>query len=458
MVGKGLISCVLLLSVCCATCVADSVPAAETASTVSVSRSDYHDRLQGFWLGQCIANWTGLVTEMDKIGGAGPHGEFYTRADWGGPDQPSIWGAGVPSELSATIDWVFEDETGTWGADDDTDIEYMYQHLLLENKTSILSGEQIREGWLKHVYSDENTPFRTGKGEPENYLWVSNQRAHDLMRTRGLVPPATSDPAVNPEFEMIDAQLSTEIFGLFAPGRPDIALKMAYLPIRTTARGNAARAAEFYVVMHALAAVADPSLSRRDQVRWMAETARKQLPEDGYVAAMYDFVKSRYEAGLPWEQARDEVYRRYQVEQQDGYDLSSRGLYCNGCFAAGINFAASIVSLMYGEGDFKKTVQIAVLAGWDSDNPAATWGGLLGFLYGRKGIEEAFARRFSERFDIHRTRGGFPGNGIDTFPKMADRGLQVIDRVVTVEMGGSIDPDSNHWLIPITRPFPPRTD
>ena len=42
--------------------------------------------------------------------------------------------------------------------------------------------------------------------------------------------------------------------------------------------------------------------------------------------------------------------------------------------------AASIVSLMYGEGDFKKTVQIAVLAGWDSDNPAATWGGLLGGL------------------------------------------------------------------------------
>jgi hypothetical protein len=233
---------------------------------------------------------------------------------------------------------------------------------------------------------------------------------------------------------------------------------MAYLPIRTTARENAARAAEFYVVMHSLAAIADPALSRRDQVRWMAETARKQLPEDGYVAAMYDFVKSRYQAGVPWEQARDDVYRRYQVEQQDGYDLSSRGLYCNGCFASGINFAASIVSLMYGEGDFQKTVQIAVLAGWDSDNPAATWGGLLGFLYGRKGIEEAFARRFSERFDIHRTRGNFSADGIDTFPHMADQGLQVVDRVVTTEMGGSIDPDSNHWLIPLSRAFPPQSD
>ena len=35
---------------------------------------------------------------------------------------------------------------------------------------------------------------------------------------------------------MIDAQLTTEIFGFFAPARPDIALKMAHLPIQTTAR------------------------------------------------------------------------------------------------------------------------------------------------------------------------------------------------------------------------------
>ena len=36
-------------------------------SDLVISRSDYADKLYGFWLGQCIANWTGLVTEMDKI-------------------------------------------------------------------------------------------------------------------------------------------------------------------------------------------------------------------------------------------------------------------------------------------------------------------------------------------------------------------------------------------------------
>jgi hypothetical protein len=423
------------------------LPYSPVSSDMAISRKEYVDRLYGFWLGQCIANWTGLVTEMDKIGGEGPHGQFYTREDWGKPDQPNIW-SDQPSGLSATIDWVLEDEGGIWGADDDTDIEYMYQHLLLQHQTSVLTGEQIRDGWLTHIYSDENTPFKNADGSKENFLWVSNQRAHDLMRLQGMVPPATGDPANNPDYEMIDAQLTTEIFGLFAPSRPDVALKMAHLPIRTTARGDAALASEFYVIMYSLASVADSSLAFKEQVFGMADQARQYLPDDSYTAKMFDFVKGRYESGVPWEQARDEVYERYQVNQADGYDITSRNMDCNGCFAAGINFAASIVSLLYGEGDYQETVKIAVLAGWDSDNPAATWGGMLGFMHGKGGIEKAFGRKFADRFNIHRTRGGFPDDGIDSIQSMSERGIFVIDRAMQEEIGGGIDLVNEQWWVP----------
>ena len=417
-------------------------------SRLAIPRDRYVDRLEGFWLGQCIANWTGLVTEMDRIGGEGPEGDFYTRADWGQPDRPNIW-SDTASPWSPTIDWVYEEPDGTWGADDDTDIEYLYQHLLLTHRTSILTGAQIRAGWMRHIYTDADTPFRTRDGEPENFLWVSNQRAYDLMLEDGLDPPATGDPANNEFSDMIDAQLTTEIFGLFAPGRPDVALRMAHLPIRTTARGEAALAAEFYVVMHSLAAVADGGKPMKSQVYRLAEEARKRTPDDSYTAKMYDFVKSRHAAGVPWEEARDDVYVRYQRLQADGYDITSRNMVCNGCFASGINFAASIVSLLYGEGDFRETVRIAVLAGWDSDNPAATWGGLLGFMIGKEGIEEAFGRQFSDRFDIHRTRRGFPvEDGIDDFRSMALRGVAIVDRAVTSEMSGEIDAENGRWLIP----------
>jgi hypothetical protein len=247
---------------------------------------------------------------------------------------------------------------------------------------------------------------------------------------------------------MIDAQLTTEIFGLFAPARPDVALSMAYLPIRTTAAENAAWIAEFYVTMHALASTSYGDHPMKDRILWMAAQARTHLPNESYPAKMYDFVWERYQAGIPWEQARDEIYNKYQVEQQDGYDLTSRNLYCNGCFAAGINFASSLISLFWGDGNMKETIKIAVLAGWDSDNPAATWGGLLGFMIGRKEIEETFGHQFSNRFNIHRTRRGFQNNGVDTFENMALNGIWVIDRVVQEEIKGGIDLKKNLWYIP----------
>lgn len=403
-----------------------------------VNRETYHQKLQGFWLGTCIANWTGLVTEMDKIGNIGElkTGDFYTRHDWDKPDQPSIWGQGIPSNLSATINFVFAEPDSIWGADDDTDIEYIYQELLLKNQTTKLTGEQIRDGWLHHI-----------KHEEENYLWVSNQKAFDLMKT-GLVPPETGDPKNNPEFEMIDAQLTTEIFGLFAPARPDIALKMSLLPIQTTARENSQWISEFYVTMFSLASTVDENLPMKERIFWMAEQAKSQLSQTSYAHKMYDYVKSKYDEDIPWEQARDSIYYRYQVNSTDGYDMTSRNLYCNGCFASGINFAASLISLFYGEGDLIKTIKIGTLAGWDSDNPTATWGGLLGFMIGKKGVEEAFNRKFSNRFDIHRTRVGFENDGIDTFENMALKGIWVIDRVVQEEMKGGVDLKNNVWYIP----------
>jgi hypothetical protein len=405
---------------------------------LTLSRKHYKDKLQGFWLGQCIANWTGLVTEMDKIGDTEEFktGAFYTRTDWGKPDLPSIWDEGKPSKLSPTIDFVFRDKNEVWGADDDTDIEYMYQYLMIQNETSILSAEQIRKGWLHHI-----------KREEENYLWVSNQKAYDLMR-EGVLPPKTSSPSLNPHTEMIDAQLTTEIFGLFAPGHPTAALEMAKLPISVTARENAQWISEFYVVMYSLASVVDQNLNIAEQTKWLAKQARARLPDSSYSAKMYDYVLKQYRSGVPWEYARDSVYQRYQVEQKDGYDIPSKKLYCDGCFAAGINFAASIVSLLYGEGDLKETIKIGSLAGWDSDNPTATWGGLLGFMLGKQGVEKAFGRTFSDKFDIHRTRINFPNGGIDSFANMSQQGIKIIDRVVTTQLGGVIDSRSDNWIIP----------
>ena len=403
---------------------------------ITISVTEYKDKLKGFWLGQCIANMTGLVTEMDKIGNIGEikTGKFYTSEDWGKLDQPSIFSPNKSSELSKTIDFVFEQD-GMWPADDDTDIEYMYQELLLNYKTSFLSPDQIRDGWINHI-----------KQKEENFLWVSNQKAFDLMN-EGYVPPKTSDPKLNEYYDMIDAQLTTEIFGILSPGRPDIALKMAELPILTTARYNAKWISDFYVSMYSLSTTLNLNLDIRENIFSIADISSRLLPDSSYASKMYKFVKLEYENGRSWEEARDNIYERYQVNSEDGYDITSKNLYCNGCFSAGINFAASLISLFWGGGDLKETIKIGTLAGWDSDNPTSTWGGMLGFIIGKKAVEKEFGRSFSDKYFIHRTRQNFD-KGIDDFESMAEKGIMVISRLIEKELGGEYDEDNKLWYIP----------
>ncbi len=370
----------------------------------TINRTAYQDSLRGFWLGVSIANWTGLPTENDRA-----DFPFYTDEDFG------------PGKFDYVLD------PDPWGADDDSDIEYVYQHAIEQYGSYRLTGAQISREWQDHIALPR--------------LWVSNLAALGQMQN-GAVPPQTSLPENNPMWDMIDAQLTTEIFGALAPTRPDVALEIAQLPIRTTAYLHSEWAAEFYVIMHALAASVDRSLTPRDQVMWLAEQARRRVPDWSYIADMYDFVLAEYLANPnkdDWESTRDAVARRYQQDGAANYDYKYP-------WDAGINFAASIVSLLYGEGDYRKTVRIGTLAGWDSDNPTATWGGLLGLLHGYDALVAAFPEvDFSDDYNIARTRFNLP-QPVDNFTDMSRRGIAIIDAIVVEAMGGSIRGDD--WIIP----------
>ena len=58
----------LILNACISKSEKKTIHIENKTQTISISKDKYQNQLYGFWLGQCIANWTGLVTEMDKIG------------------------------------------------------------------------------------------------------------------------------------------------------------------------------------------------------------------------------------------------------------------------------------------------------------------------------------------------------------------------------------------------------
>ena len=395
----------------------DCVPVEDLAAN-QLSRCEYTDQLRAMWLGETIANWTGLTTE-----GVKPDAPFYTDADWG-LDQNISW------KDNDVIDFVFQNP---WLSDDDTDIEYVYLHLLQENSTIMLTPQQIADGWRAHM---------------NDYIWVSNAQARNLMEL-GTLPPVTSMGSANEHYLQIDAQLTTEIFGALAPGMPGQALLMGDLPIRTTAGSYSAHAAQFFVVLYSLATQVDSTLSSREQNIWMVEEARHYIPDTSKTADIIDFVLEDYLANPDkddWELTRDRIYERYHENARE------YGFVYRGWTESSVNFAAGLLALLYGEGDFRRTVQIGTLSGWDSDNGTATVGGLLGLMQGYDMLVAQFPdEQISDRYRIHRTRPTMPNylpddsRAQDTFTLMAERMLPLIEQAI-IEAGGSVDGDV--WTLP----------
>lgn len=389
-------TCVLVLALGAATRPAAVSPDPPGSPALGADSAQYAERLRAMWLGQCIGNWTGLLTE-----GLRTERPFFTDADWGsrrGRD-------------GARIDLVVPDPCP---ADDDTDIEYVYLHLMSEAGSPFLSAEQIRDGWRAHI---------------NDFIWVSNRKARDLMEL-GLRPPATGMPPANPYALHIDAQLTTEIFGALAPGMPELALQLAYLPIRTTAYDHAARAAELHVLLYALAATADPRAPRREEIVRIVREARSYLPDSSKASDVVDFVLRGYLAEQShddWESVRDAVALRYQER------AAENGLTYLGWTESSVNLATGLIALLFGEGDLARTVKIGALSGWDSDNGTATMGGLVGLIWGLDEIRRlAPGRPLPDRYRAHRTRKALPDRlpgddaAEDTFTGMAERMMRLV--------------------------------
>ncbi len=406
-----------------ATVLAASAGLALAGPSRVLDRAEYEDRLRAMWLGEVIANWTGLRTE-----GMRREAPFLTDADWGT----------TPSGFSGPI--VFVTWQNPWGADDDTDIEYVYLSLLTAHEATVLTPAQIAAGWIAHINGN---------------IWVSNASARALM-TRGVIPPATGMFTPNSNALMIDAQLTTEFFGALAPGAPARGLAMADVPIRTTACGYAADAARFYVVLYSLAAVVDRGLPPRDQAIWLVNEARRFLPDTSKAADVVDVVLADFLANPDpedWERTRDLVHLRYQQ------DAAANGFIYRAWYESTVNFACGVIALLYGGLDHTRTVQIGTLSGWDSDNGTATMGGLVGLVIGTDALRAEFPGiTLSDRFNIWRTRPTMQdqlpadAQAEDTFAMMAQRMLPIIDRAV-VESGGKIAPA--RWLLPPADSAPP---
>lgn len=108
-------------------------------------------------------------------------------------------------------------------------------------------------------------------------------------------------------------------------------------------------------------------------LRVLIDIGLSKIPADCRLAKAVRLVVEEYDKGTDWK-----VVREMLIEQST--DI--------GWFQAPANVGFTVLGLLYGEGDFKKSVLLAVDCGDDTDCTGATAGALLGILHGMKGIPE----------------------------------------------------------------------
>lgn len=370
---------------------------------------DYEDKVYAAWLGQIIGNIYGLSYEFQFIDQPGPDNFPY--------------GFGASLERVRHVNGAF--------SDDDTDIEYMYL-LQMEQHGFEPTYGQLSAAWKYHV---------------RDKVWVANRSALTLMHA-GYSPPVTGSKAFNPNWFQIDPQLVNEIWAVTAPGMLDYSTAKSAWAARITNDGFGIEPTIHYAAMYS-AAFFETDINK------LVETGTAALPENSRFAAVVEHMQ-RLHMQYPddWQKARQEMALHYYGE----FDYNREAW---AAVDAILNGAAGILALLYGDGDFQRTLDLASGMGFDADNQAATMSGLLGIIHGTKGIPSgllyplgpnAWSQPFNDRY-INVSRHDLPDASIrDIARRTSEQGKKVI-----LTNGGRLiqQNGSDYYEINTSAPFTP---
>jgi hypothetical protein len=209
-------------------------------------------------------------------------------------------------------------------------------------------------------------------------IWVANRTARNLME-QGLVAPDTGRKENNENWFQIDPQLVNEIWSAFYPGMTEKAGERALWGARITNDDWGTHPTIAYGVMISAAFF-------ESDVEKLVQMAIEAVPNEGPFAEGIRDVVIWHNEYDDWRDTRKRIHEKYYAYKRGSYEapVSVVSSLNNGL--------CGIMAILYGDGDFVKTVGIATSAGYDCDNQAATCGGLIGVLQGAGGIPDRLTK------------------------------------------------------------------
>ena len=277
-------------------------------------------------------------------------------------------------------------------------------------------------------------------------LWHANNAGRSLLRS-GIAPPDSGHPQFNKHADDIDYQIEADYAGLIAPGLPNVVIRLGETFGRLMNYGDGLYGGQFVGGMYTEAFFDD------DIVR-IVRAGLKCIPRDSqYAECIRDLLKWYKQDPDDWQKIWDLVEEKYHKDPKYTHSLCGRpGGVDAGSIDAKLNGAYIVMGLLYGKGDFDKTIVISTRCGQDSDCNPSNSGGVLFTTVGFEKLPDKFKSALNPEGKFSHTPYNFP-----TLINVCEK----LVRQSVIRAGGRIEKDDKGqevFVIPIQKPKPTKLE
>jgi hypothetical protein len=297
-----------------------------------MSRDVLEDKIRGGWAGQMIGVSYGAPTEFQSLGKIN----------------------------DATIAWSPEMVSNALGQDD------LYVEMTF--------AEVMDRVGLGATTAQFGEMFRESKYE----LWHANGAARRNLN-HGIPAPLSGSPKYNIHANDIDFQIESDFIGLMCPGLPQCSNRYADRVGHVMNYGDGVYGGMMFGAMYAAA------FFETDPRRVVEEAVRSLPAQSGYAAVIRDVLAWHAQYPSDWRKTWEALEAKW-----DKDDVCPEGAGVAFNIDARLNGAYVVIGLLYGGGDFARTMEIAARAGQDSDCNPSSAAGILGVMLGYRAIPARF--------------------------------------------------------------------
>ncbi len=291
----------------------------------------------------------------------------------GAPVEPDSWTKERIRRVFGEIKGYVK-EFKNFAADDDTNGPFFLIRALLDmEQGKEMTCDDAARVWRNYAREEVGLFWWGGYG-------VSTSHTAYLNLSRGISAPRSGSAEQNGIIlaEQVGGQLFIDTFGMVFPDNIQKAAEYARTAASVSHDGNALEGAAF------VAACVSKAFTEREPEKIIKAGLSVIAPQSTYAAVINRVLDFYKECPGDWE-----ACFKY-LEKNWGYDK-----YPGACHVIP-NAGVCAMSLLYGGGDFNRSIEIATTCGWDTDSDAGTVGSIMGVAAGLEGIGERYRKPIND--------------------------------------------------------------